>query len=185
MLPLCNLCHLKHIDDRLHLLSCYNQHIANLRITRHNKAIHVIANLLLMHPSTKNCTLIHASTTNNQPPNNTLASWLIPSSCYLQNEHASSLIFLVLWALTLMTCTHSNHPLQLKHKYPIKISNWSRHSTLHYLFRFPSVDHMFWRIPHFDIHVQVHNRIIFVNNEFVCLYLLWSQMRGKNLVHVS
>lgn len=83
--PLCNLYHLKQIDNCLHLLSCCtNQHIVNLRINWHNKVVHAIATTLLMQPSTRDYTRIYVGNINDRPRYKNLPSWLLPCTCDLQ-----------------------------------------------------------------------------------------------------
>ena len=64
-----------------HAFTCYRAiHINSLRTNRHNKTLQAIANTLLSNPTSCHYTLINANTHNNQPPQNTLSSWLLP--CY-------------------------------------------------------------------------------------------------------
>ena len=65
-------------DTWPHLLSrCENPHTKGLRVSRHNKAVHVIAQTLQANKSTRFFTLTNANNFNNKPPDSTLPEWLL------------------------------------------------------------------------------------------------------------
>lgn len=73
--PNCTLCHNNSIDTWQHLLStCQNPLIKGLRIACHNKAIHLITQILqTTQPNT--CKF------SNKPPNQTILDWLLKCTC--------------------------------------------------------------------------------------------------------
>ena len=81
--PNCTLCHKNDRDTWPHLLSiCEHPYLKGLRIARHNKALHLITQMLQANKNTRFFTLTNAGTLNNTTPEQT-----IPDS--LTNAHAN------------------------------------------------------------------------------------------------
>lgn len=80
--PNCTLCPNNDRDTWPHLLStCENPHIKGLRISRHNKAVHLVAQTLQANKFTRFFTLINAGNFNNKPPESTVPEWLLRCTC--------------------------------------------------------------------------------------------------------
>lgn len=80
--PNCTLCQSNDRDTWPHLLrTCKNPYLKGLRITRHNKAIHLITQTLQANKNTKFFTMINTGNLNNQLPDHTISEWLIAYTC--------------------------------------------------------------------------------------------------------
>jgi hypothetical protein len=63
------------------LLHCRHQHIHALRIKRHNKAIWEMRQLLVSSCISRSFILMNVGTFQDNPPDNTVPSWLLSCSC--------------------------------------------------------------------------------------------------------
>ena len=72
------------------LLNCRQSHIHALRTKRHNKAIWALRKLIVSSKHSTCYVLMNAETYNDNPPENTIPSWLLPCTCGLQRCHYSA-----------------------------------------------------------------------------------------------
>ena len=80
--PNSSLCQRNDRDTWPHLLStCKHPYLKGLRITRHNKAVHLITLTLQANKNTRFFTLINAGNLNNQPQDHTIPEWLLACTC--------------------------------------------------------------------------------------------------------
>ncbi len=63
------------------LLKCNHHHIHAIRVKRHNKAIWTLCKLIMSTYKSRCYTLMNAGTFNNNPPENTVPTWLLPCTC--------------------------------------------------------------------------------------------------------
>lgn len=147
--------------------------------------------MLLMHPSTKNCTLIHTSRTNNRPPNNTLPSWLIPSSCYLLKCKCLTCLFPNIPCIK-GTTPHDTHPFQPSSQLHIQFIEFTycndifSPTTIEWQTRLvPRLHQLGWNSPHLiiiaDICGAIHKSSIDKMKIFKHPQLLSQNSYGKPL----
>ena len=80
--PNCTLCHTNDRDTWPHLLStCEHPYLKGMRIARHNKAAHLIAQTLQANKNTRYFTLTNAGKLTNQPQDQTVPEWLLNCIC--------------------------------------------------------------------------------------------------------
>ena len=80
--PNCTLCHCNDRDTWPHLLStCGHLYLKGLRITSHNKVVHLITQTLQANKYTRFFTLTNAGHLNNKPPEQTIPEWLLKCTC--------------------------------------------------------------------------------------------------------
>ena len=80
--PNCTLCHKNDRDTWPHLLSmCENPYLKGLRVSRHDKAVHLITQTLQANMNTRFFTLTNAGKINNKPPDQTIPDWLLKCTC--------------------------------------------------------------------------------------------------------
>ena len=80
--PNCTLCHKNDRDTWPHLLSlCEHPYLKGLRISKHDKAVDLIAQTLQANKNTRFFTLSNAGKTNNKPPDQTIPYWLLKCTC--------------------------------------------------------------------------------------------------------
>jgi hypothetical protein len=86
----CTLCSTNAVDTWPHdLLTCPQPHLHALRIKRHNKAVWEICKLIVSSPLSRCMILMNAGYFNDNPPENTIAPWLLPCSCSTQRCHCN------------------------------------------------------------------------------------------------
>src|SRR6202161_365183 len=87
----CPICNSYEPDTWLHvLLTCRQQHIHALHVTRRNKAVWEIRKLLISFEKSRCYTLMNAGTFNDNPQENTVPNWLLPYTCGTQRCHCNS-----------------------------------------------------------------------------------------------
>jgi hypothetical protein len=87
----CSLCNTNAVDTWPHVfLSCPQPHLHALRIKRHNKVVWEIRKLLISSPLSRCLVLMNVGYFNNQPPDNTVPSWLLPCVCSTQRCHCNA-----------------------------------------------------------------------------------------------
>lgn len=107
--PNCTLYPINAIDTKPHVLSiCENQHIEGLRISRHNKAVHLIARTLQANKSTQFFTLIILGTHNNKPPNPTIPEWIL--NCTYMQPPCQCLAKLRLGIICILGASNQSQP---------------------------------------------------------------------------
>ena len=78
----CTLCRTNDRDTWPHLLStCEHPYLKGLRIARHNKTTHLIAQVLQANKNTRFFTLTNAGHLPNQPQEQTIPNWLLQCIC--------------------------------------------------------------------------------------------------------
>jgi hypothetical protein len=78
--PTNSLCTTNEVDTWPHVLLSYPPHLHALQIKRHNKAIWEICKLLISSPLSRCLILMNVGYFNNNPPDNTIPSWLLCST---------------------------------------------------------------------------------------------------------
>jgi len=89
----CSICNSADADTWLHvLLKCNHHHIHAIRVKRHNKAVWKLRKLIQISSQKSRCyTLMNAGIFNNNPQENSVPSWLLPSySCEYQRCHCNA-----------------------------------------------------------------------------------------------
>jgi hypothetical protein len=87
----CSLCNTNEVDTWPHvLLSCPQPHLHALQIKCHKKAVWEIRKLLISSPLSRCLILMNAGYFNNNPPYNTVPSWLLPCVCSTQRCQCNS-----------------------------------------------------------------------------------------------
>jgi hypothetical protein len=80
--PNCTLCHKNDRNTWPHLLSlCENPYLTGLRISRHDKAVHLMTQTLQANKNTHFFTLINANKINNKFQDQTIPKWLLKCTC--------------------------------------------------------------------------------------------------------
>ena len=80
--PNCTLCHKNDRDTWPHLLSlCEHPYLKGLRISKYDKAIHLITQTLQANKNTRYFTLTNAGKINNKPSDQTILDWLLKCTC--------------------------------------------------------------------------------------------------------
>ena len=87
----CSICNSLEPDKWLRiLLNCRQSHIYAPRIKRHNKAVWALRKLIALSKHSRCSILMNAGTFNNNPPKNTIPTWLLPCTCNLQRCHCNA-----------------------------------------------------------------------------------------------
>src|ERR1700738_2827993 len=72
------------------LLKCKQHHIHALRTKRHNKAVWELRKLIVSSKKSRCYILMNVGTFNNDPPENTVPSWILPCVCGQQRCHCNA-----------------------------------------------------------------------------------------------